>query len=107
MTEAYGLKNANTAAAMQAIIWEITEDGAANFDLRSGAFILLTADVLAEADKLWALVISGQFAAIDFDVFSAKGTQDLIVSQVPVPGALLLFGTALAGFASAKRRRRA
>ena len=107
MNEAYGLKNANTAAAMQAIIWEITEDGATNFDLRSGAFILLTSDVLAEADKLWALVTSGQFVAIDFDVCSARGTQDLIVSQVPVQGALLLFGTALAGFGSAKRRRRA
>lgn len=107
LTPAHVLKNANTAAAAQAIIWEIIEDGATSFDLASGSFRLLTQDVLAEADALWALVTSGQFTPAGIDVFVANGTQDLLTSSVPIPGALplLISGIAGLGFASRKQRR--
>ena len=106
MTADHGLKNADTAAAMQAIIWEIVEDGAANFNLGAGSFRLLTASVHTEAMNLWTLLTSGAFKPIAFDVFSARGTQDLLVNEVPVPGALILFGTAIAAGGALRRRRR-
>jgi hypothetical protein len=104
MTADYGLKNADTGAAMQVMIWEIVEDGAANFNLSSGSFRLMSEGVRNEAMNLWNLLLSGDFKPIAFDVLAAEGTQDLIVSEVPVPGAFLLFGTALA--AGAIRRKR-
>lgn len=104
MTAEYGLKNADTGAAMQVLIWEIIEDGAANFNLSAGSFRLMSEGVRTEAMNLWNLLISGEFKAIGFDVLAAEGTQDLIVSEVPVPGAFLLFGTVLA--AGAIRRKR-
>lgn len=109
LTADYALKNANTAAAAQAIIWEVVEDGATSFDLTAGDFKLFTQDVLNEAQTLWALIISGDFVASAIDVFSARGTQDLITSAVPIPGALplLLSGIAGLGFASRKQRNRA
>lgn len=109
LTTDYALKNANTAAAAQAVIWEIVEDGAASFDLSAGDFKLFTLDVRNEAQALWALVISGDYIGVAIDVFAAKGTQDLITSAVPVPGALplLLSGIAGLGFASRKQRARA
>lgn len=106
MTADFSLKNANTAAAAQAIIWEIVEDGATSFDLAAGSFKLLTKDVLAEANSLWALIVSGTYAATGIDVFRAAGTQDLITSAVPVPGALPLLFSGLAGLAFATRRQR-
>ncbi len=109
LTNDYALMNANTAAAAQAIIWEIMEDGAASFDLSSGAFKLLTSSVLNEAQNLWAMIISGNYVASAIDVFAARGTQDLLTSTVPIPGALplLLSGIAGLGFASRKQRVRA
>lgn len=104
MTAGYGLKNANTGAAMQVMIWEILEDGAANFNLDAGSFRLLSEGVRGEALALWTLALSGDFAAKRFDVFAAKGTQDLITPEVPLPGAFLLFATALAGAGAARRR---
>lgn len=104
MTAEYGLKNADTGAAMQVLIWEIIEDGAANFNLSAGSFRLMSEGVRTEAMNLWNLLLSGDFKAIGFDVLAAEGTQDLIVSEVPVPGAFLLFGTVLA--AGAIRRKR-
>ncbi|MEZ5893847.1 MAG: hypothetical protein R3C58_11990 [Parvularculaceae bacterium] len=108
MTSDTGLKNANTAAAMQAIVWEIVEDGAAAFDLAAGSFKLFTLDVVTEATNLWSLIISGDYSPIAIDVFAARGTQDLITSSVPVPGALplLLSGIAGLGFASRKPNRK-
>ncbi len=108
LTGDHALKNANTAAAAQAVIWEIVEDGATSFDLSAGDFKLFTADVLSEAQSLWALIISGDYVASAFDVFHARGTQDLITSAVPIPGALplLLSGIAGLGFASRKQRSR-
>ncbi|MEZ5895560.1 MAG: VPLPA-CTERM sorting domain-containing protein [Parvularculaceae bacterium] len=106
MTSSTGLKNSTTAAALQTIIWEIAEDGASNFDLSGGAFKLNSTDVLAEANSLWAMTVSGNFKPIAFDVFTANGTQDLLVSEVPLPGAALLFGSALAGFSFSRRRRK-
>lgn len=107
MTTEYVFKNANTAAAAQSIIWEITEDGASAFDLAAGDFKLFTADVLAEANALWALIISGDFAAGAIDVFAARGTQDLITSSVPLPGALPLLFSGLAGLGFASRKQKA
>lgn len=106
LTSDIALKNANTAAAAQAVIWEIVEDGATSFDLSAGDFKLFTQSVLTEANALWALVLSGNYAAVAIDVFSARGTQDLITSSVPIPGALplLLAGIAGLGFASRKQR---
>ena len=103
MTTDYILKNANTAAAAQAIIWEITEDGASAFDLAAGDFKLFTTDVLNEANALWALIISGDFLASSFDEFHAEGTQDLITTAVPIPGALPPLLSGLAGFGFASR----
>ena len=102
-----GLKDANSAAAMQAIVWEITEDGASAFDLTSGVFKLLTVDVLAEANTLWGLIISGVYAPVDFNVFAAEGTQDLLTASVPVPAALPLLLSGLAGLGFASRQKKA
>jgi hypothetical protein len=107
LTPAYGLKNSTSAAALQTIVWEIVEDGSENFDLSSGSFRLNSQDVVEQANLFWAMMISGEFQTSKFSVFAAEGTQDLIVSEVPLPGALLLFGTAIAGFGAAKRRRKA
>lgn len=106
MTSGIGLKNSTTAAAMQSIIWEITEDGAAAFNLSSGSFRLFSSDVLAEANNLWAMILSGEYKAVRFDVFTARGTQDLLVSEVPIPGGAFLFGSAIAGFSFARRQRK-
>lgn len=106
MTAEYGLKNADTGAAMQVIIWEIVEDGAANFNLNAGSFRLMTEGVHDEAMTLWALLTSGAFKPVTFDIFAADGTQDLLVSEVPVPGALYLFGAAIAAGGAIRRRRR-
>lgn len=106
MTAEHGLQDATSAAALQSIIWEIREDGAANFNLQSGAFRLLTNDVLLRAQSLWGLIASGGFQPVAFDIFSARGTQDLLVSEVPLPAGFVLFGSALA-IAGAMRRPRA
>jgi hypothetical protein len=105
MTAEYGLKNADTGAAMQVLIWEIIEDGAANFNLDAGAFRLMSEGVRNEALILWSLLTSGDFKPVRFDVLAARGTQDLIVNEVPVPGALMLFGTALAAGAIRRRKK--
>jgi hypothetical protein len=107
LTTEFGLKDATSAAALQSIIWEIREDGAANFDLASGAFRLVSADVLLRAQSLWGLIVSGQINPVDFDVFTARGTQDLLVSEVPLPAAFILFGAGLAGLGAVRRKRAA
>lgn len=107
MTSGIGLKNSTTAAAMQTVIWEVIEDGAANFNLSSGTFKLLSSDVLGEANTLWTMILSGQYKAVSFNVFSATGTQDLLVNEVPIPGALWLFGSAVAGIGFSRRHKKA
>ena len=107
MTPDYGLRNADTGAAMQVVIWEIIEDGAADFNLDAGAFRVLTSAVRHEALNLWALLTSGDYAPARFDVLAARGTQDLIVNEVPAPGALILFGSTILAGAAIRRRRRA
>ena len=106
MTSGLGLKDATSAAAMQTIIWEITEDGAANFNLATGSFKVLSLDVFAKANLFWSLLVTGSFEPVRYNVFSAAGTQDLLVSEVPLPGGVLLFGSAIAGFAFARRQRK-
>ncbi|MCB2113173.1 MAG: hypothetical protein KDD85_06450 [Parvularculaceae bacterium] len=106
LTAGTGLKDSTSAAALQTIIWEITEDGAANFNLSSGSFKVLSTDVLSKAQTFWAQIISGDYKPLRFDVFAANGSQDLLTSEVPIPGAALLFGSALAGFSFARRQRK-
>jgi opacity protein-like surface antigen len=106
LTPQTGLRNATSAAALQSIIWEIVEDGADNFNLSTGAFKLLSNDVLTEANSLWTLAMTGQFKPVNINVFAARGTQDLIVSEVPIPAGVYLFGSAIAGFAFSKRNRK-
>lgn len=106
MTPDLGLRSATSAAAMQTIIWEIVEDGAASFDLRSGSFSVETRDVRREANRLWALLLTGEYKPVRFDVLTAPGTQDLLVAEVPAPAAALLFGTAIAGLGFARRKRK-
>ncbi len=107
MTTSLGLKDATASAAMQTIIWEIVEDGADNFNLSAGSFRLLSTDVRSAANLMWAEVLSGNHKPINFNVFAARGTQDLLVSQVPVPAAFWLFGSAVAGLTFSRRTRKA
>lgn len=106
LTPEIGLHDSTSAAALQTVLWEIVEDGADNFNLRSGSFKVLTLDVLRKAEAFWALIATGDFKQVRFDVFAAAGTQDLLAPEVPIPGAAVLFGTALAGFAFARRQRK-
>ena len=62
--------------------------------------------MLAEANALWALIISGDFLSTSVDVFAAVRTQDLLTSSVPVPGALPLLFSGLAGLGFASRRQK-
>ena len=107
LDESLGLVNANSAAAVQAIVWEIAKDGATSFDLTAGSFKLFTNDVLIQANALWANVLSSAFMPVEFDVFAAAGTQDLLVTQIPLPGGLSLMFADVAGlaFASPPQKR--
>ena len=104
-----GLRNAQTAAGLQILIWEIVEDGVENFDLSMGNFAALDEDIVAEAETFWALITSGMFEAGEFSVFASSRSQDLlgdVLSEVPLPGAILLMMTGLAGLRTASRRRK-
>ena len=106
LTSGTGLQNANTSAALQAIVWEIVEDGASAFDLSSGSFKLFTADVLTAANGLWSMIISGDYSAVKLDVLAADGTQNLLIPSVPLPGALSLLLSGIAGLGFAARMRK-
>jgi len=108
-----GMMTDAAAAAFQVLVWEIVEDwNTADFlDFGLGDFRILSSEapVVMAADAIWngiaPLLNSGQRAR--FQVLAADNTQDLIVSEVPVPGALLLMLTGLGGFSAARRLRRA
>ena len=102
----HALRDATSSAAVQAIVWEIAEDGATDFDLSEGTFQLLSDDVLTRAEEIWTAAISGVFEPIGFDVFEMTGTQDLLVSEVPIPGAIPLLFSGLAGLGFASRKTR-
>ncbi|NNE39481.1 MAG: hypothetical protein HKN14_01035 [Marinicaulis sp.] len=93
-----GLENSTTAAALQVIIWEIIEDGATSFDLEVGAFTMNTESVRDVANSFWMAIANGDFTKSSFDVFAARGTQDLITFDTPLPGALPMLLTGFAGF---------
>ena len=109
MNETYSFMNSTYAAATQTVIWELMIDGYNGFDLSDGAFLLLTQDVLDVANSLWALIAGGSLNAASFDMLIADGNQDLIVppAEVPVPGALPLLLTGIAGMRLAKRKKAA
>ncbi|MEE9329278.1 MAG: hypothetical protein V3V30_04005 [Parvularculaceae bacterium] len=107
MTTQYALADGISSAAMQIIIWEIAEDGAANFDLTAGAFILLTDAVRDRANEFWVLIQSGTLPVHNFNVLVAAGTQDLLTLETPLPGAALLMGTGIAAFARRRKKTRA
>lgn len=106
MTSALGLANATSAAATQAIVWEIAEDGADNFNLGAGDFQLLTNSVLTTANLFWDTIVTGQFQTSSVNVFAAAGTQDLIVTETPIPAALPLILSGIAGLRLSARRRK-
>ncbi|MBT8472090.1 MAG: hypothetical protein KJN99_05760 [Marinicaulis sp.] len=80
------------------IIWEIIEDGATSFDLEVGAFTMNTESVRDVANSFWMAIANGDFTKSGFDVFAARGTQDLITFDTPLPGALPMLLTGFAGF---------
>ena len=108
-TPTLGFANATSAAAMQIIIWEVIEDGAINFDLSDGVFRTRTAAVRNQAEAFWDQLILGldadAYENIAFDVFAAEGTQDLIV-ETPLPGALALLLSGIAGLGFASRQKK-
>lgn len=106
MSASLGLKNSTTAAALQTIIWEIVEDGATNFNLSAGSFRVRSSDVLSAANLLWAELLTGNHSAVKFKVFAARDTQDLLVSDVPLPAAGWLFLSAVAGLGFSRRNRK-
>jgi len=109
LTTDLGLADATSAAALQVILWEVVEDGAANFDLTMGDFEVVTNSVRNRANTLWGLIVSGldndEFVNIAFDVFVAEGTQDLLV-ETPLPGALALLMSGVAGLGFASRKKK-
>ena len=109
LTTDLGLADSTSAAAMQVILWEVVEDGAANFDLTMGDFEVVTNSVRNRANDLWAMVVDGlnndAFANIQFDVFVADGTQDLLV-ETPLPGALALLISGIAGLGFSTRKKK-
>ncbi len=109
LTEDLGLADATSAAALQVIVWEVVEDGSDRFDLRRGDFKVLTRGVRARADTLWGMIADGladeAYDNTAFNVFSAEGTQDLIL-ETPIPGAISLILSGFAGLSLAARRRK-
>lgn len=101
-----GIDTGTEAAALQAIIWEITEDGADMFDLTSGNFQLLSQGALSAANDLWLMISMGQMEAMPFDVFRARHTQDLLTSTVPIPGAAFLLLSGIFGLSFASRKQK-
>lgn len=109
LTTDLGLADATSAAALQVILWEVVEDGSANFDLTMGDFEVVTNSVRNRANTLWSLIVDGldndEFANIAFDVFVADGTQDLLV-ETPLPGALALMLSGIAGLSFSTRKKK-
>ena len=105
LDDSLGLQTRNAAAAVQLLIWEIMEDGAANLDLSDGSFRVRTASARNNANAIWARYLAGDFSGYSVDVLRTSGSQDLLTSVVPVPGALVLLLSGLTGLGFASRKR--
>lgn len=98
-----------TAAAFQVALWELAY-GVSDRNLSTGAFQLTTAGSVFSTAQAWLTSLDGTgpkavgLAALVSNPLIAD-KQDLIV-QVPEPGTLALFGTALLGVGLVTRRRR-
>jgi hypothetical protein len=102
-------QNAVTDAAVQVAIWDVEYNkGSATsspFTPSNGAVTTEVATLLADINPTNA----NHFAYVtNVTVLAASGNQNLVtVSAVPLPAALPLFGSAVAGFGAFAARRRA
>ncbi|WP_425090804.1 hypothetical protein [Tropicimonas sp. S265A] len=110
------VKDAKSAAAFQMAAWELTTDDG-DFDIDAGNFKIIadtTASNNAEAKaQMWLDNIQSDFwkaGGDTFEIYSAKGTQDLLTNLTPVPvpasGLMLLGGLALAGGVARRKTAR-
>jgi hypothetical protein len=106
-----GLSGKDLYTAFQVAVWEIAnEDTAASYDVTSGGFQRDSgggsnwSEVASQANQ-W-LASLGSYSPNTYLLALVDGNnQDFLVSAVPIPGAVWLFGSVLLGWAGIGRRR--